>query len=235
MASREVFWNIQYSYVMYILAAIAIAFWVLSIYRRYKLWRMGKPEDRTKDLGKRVWVFIRTTVVDVLAHRRFLRDPYSGIMHLILFWGFVILLLAAATDATTYYINRHITGAPYLWFSLIVDIGGLLVLIGIIMAACRRYIWKPEKLNAILDDGIGMALIAVILITGYMVEGLRQAATEINIHPDWAVWSPGGFVFAKAFAGMSHNSLLFWHRFLWWFHAMISIGGFVYVGLVFSK
>jgi Fe-S oxidoreductase/nitrate reductase gamma subunit len=220
---------------MYILAAIAIAFWVLSIYRRYKLWRMGKPEDRTKDLGKRVWVFIRTTVVDVLAHRRFLRDPYSGIMHLILFWGFVILLLAAATDATTYYINRHITGAPYLWFSLIVDIGGLLVLIGIIMAACRRYIWKPEKLNTILDDGIGMALIAVILITGYMVEGLRQAATEINIHPDWAVWSPGGFVFAKAFAGMSQNSLLFWHRFLWWFHSALTIGAFIYVALAFSK
>jgi Fe-S oxidoreductase/nitrate reductase gamma subunit len=220
---------------MYILAAIAVAFWVFSLYRRYQLWRMGKPEDRTKDLGKRVWVFIRTTVVDILAHRRFLRDPYSGIMHLILFWGFVILLLAAAIDAVTHYLNLHITGAPYLWFSLIVDMGGLLVLIGIIMAACRRYIWKPERLNTILDDGIGLALIAVILITGYMVEGLRQAATEISIHPDWAVWSPGGFVFAKAFASMSQNSLLFWHRFLWWFHSALTIGAFIYVALAFSK
>ena len=76
-------------------------------------------------------------------------------MHLIIFWGFVILLLAAAIDAVTHYINRHITGTPYLWFSLIVDIGGLLVLIGIIMAAYRRYIWKPKRLNTILDDGIG--------------------------------------------------------------------------------
>jgi Fe-S oxidoreductase/nitrate reductase gamma subunit len=235
LASREVFWNIQYSYVMYILAAIAVAFWVFSLYRRYQLWRMGKPEDRTKDLGKRVWVFIRTTVVDVLAHRRFLRDPYSGIMHLILFWGFVILLLAAAIDAVTHYINLHITGAPYLWFSLIVDIGGLLVLIGIIMAAYRRYVWKPERLNTILDDGIGLALIAVILITGYMVEGLRQAATEINIHPDWAVWSPGGLAFAKAFVGMSQSSLLFWHRFLWWFHSALTISAFIYVALAFSK
>jgi Fe-S oxidoreductase/nitrate reductase gamma subunit len=220
---------------MYILAAIAVAFWVFSLYRRYQLWRMGKPEDRTKDLGKRVWVFIRTTVVDVLAHRRFLRDPYSGIMHLILFWGFVILLLAAAIDAVTHYINLHITGAPYLWFSLIVDIGGLLVLIGIIMAAYRRYVWKPERLNTILDDGIGLALIAVILITGYMVEGLRQAATEINIHPDWAVWSPGGLAFAKAFVGMSQSSLLFWHRFLWWFHSALTISAFIYVALAFSK
>jgi Fe-S oxidoreductase/nitrate reductase gamma subunit len=237
LASREVFWNIpnRDSYVMYILSAIAVAFWAFSIYRRYKLWHLGKPDDCSKHIGKRIPVFIRTTVVDALAHRRFLRDPYPGIMHLIIFWGFVILLLAAAIDATTHYINRHITGAPYLWFSLIVDIGGILVLIGIIMAAYRRYIWKPKGLNTILDDGVVLTSLAVILITGYMVEGLRQAATELTLHPDWAVWSPGGFVFAKAFAGMSRNSLLFWHRFLWWFHSAITIGGIMYVALVFSK
>jgi len=220
---------------MYILAAIAVAFWAFSIYRRYKLWHLGKPDECSKNIGKRIRVFIRTTVVDALAHRRFLRDPYPGIMHLMIFWGFVILLLAAAIDATTHYINRHITGAPYLWFSLIVDIGGLLVLIGIIMAAYRRYIWKPKRLNTILDDGIVLTSLAVILITGFMVEGLRQAATELTVHPDWAVWSLGGFVFAKAFAGMSQNSLLFWHKSLWWFHSALTIGGIMYIALVFSK
>ncbi len=235
MASREVFWNISYSYLVYILAAVAVAFWVSGLYRRYKLWRMGKPHDCSKDICKRIGVFIRTTVADVLFHRRFLRDPYPGIMHLIIFWGFIILLLASAVDAVTYYSGLHIRGVPYLWFSLIVDIGGILALIGIIMAACRRYIWKPQRLNTILDDDIGLALIAAILITGYMVEGLRQAATEINTHPDWAVWSPGGLVFAKAFAGMSQGSLLFWHRFLWWLHSALTIGAILYVALVFSK
>jgi Fe-S oxidoreductase/nitrate reductase gamma subunit len=235
LPSREVFWNISYSYVMYILAAIAVAFWVFSIYRRYKLWHLGKPDDCSKNVGKRIRVFIRTTVVDVLAHRRFLRDPYPGMMHLIIFWGFVILLLASAVDSVTYYSNRHITGAPYLWFKLIVNIGGLLVLIGIIMAAYRRYIWKPKRLNTILDDGVVLTSMAVILITGYMVEGLRQASTELTRHPDWAVWSLGGFVFAKAFAGMSQNSLLFWHRFLWWFHSGLSIGAIIYFALAFSK
>lgn len=235
MASREVFWNIPYGYVIYLLAAIALAFWVFGFYRRYQLWHLGKPDDCSKNIGKRIPVFIRTTVVDVLAHRRFLRDPYPGMMHLIILWGFVILLLASAIDAVTYYISRHISGTPYLWFKLIVDIGGLLVLIGIIMAAYRRYISKPERLNTILDDGIGMALIAAILITGFMVEGLRQAAAEINIHPDWTAWSLGGSVLAKAFSGASQNSLLFWHRSLWWFHSALAIGGIIYVALVFSK
>ena len=235
MPSREVFWNIQYSYVMYILAAISGAFLVFSIYRRYKLWHLGKPDDCSKNIGRRIGVFIRTMVVDVLAHRRFLRDPYAGVMHLVIFWGFVILLLASAIDAVTHYTNRHVVGAPYLWLSLITDIGGILVLIGIIMAAYRRYVQKPEKLPTVLDDGIGLAFLAAILITGYMVEGLRQAATELTLHPDWAVWSPGGFVFAKAFAGMSQDSLLFWHWFLWWFHAVLTFGSFIYIALVFSK
>ncbi len=235
MASREVFWNISYSYLVYILAAIAVAFWVFSLYRRYKLWRLGKPDDCSKEIGKRIGVFIRTAIVDVLFHRRFLRDPYPGMMHFIIFWGFVILLLASAVDAVTHYSGLHIRGVPYLWFSLIVDIGGILALIGIIMAAFRRYILKPKRLNTVLDDDIGLALIAAILITGYMVEGLRQAATEINIHPDWAVWSPGGLVFAKAFSGLSQDSLLFWHRFLWWFHSALTIGAIIYVALVFSK
>jgi Fe-S oxidoreductase/nitrate reductase gamma subunit len=235
LPSREIFWNIRYGYVVYILAAIAVAFLAFSIYRRYKLWHLGKPDDRSKNIGGRIGVFIRTMFVDILAHRRFLREPYPGIMHLLIFWGFVILLLASAIDAVTHYANRHIVGTPYLWFSLMADIGGLLVLVGIVMAAYRRYILKPERLNSVLDDGIGLALIAAILITGYMVEGLRQAATELTPHPDWAVWSPFGFVFAKAFAGMSQDSLLFWHRSLWWFHAALTIGAFIYVALVFSK
>ncbi len=235
MPSREVFWNIQYSQVMYILNGIAVAFLVFSIYRRYKLWRLGRPDDCSKNIGERIGVFIRTMVVDVLAHRRFLRDPFAGIMHLFIFWGFGILLLASALDAITHYTNQHIIGTPYLWFSLISDLGGILALLGIIMAAYRRYILKPERLNSVLDDGIGLALIAAILITGYMIEGLRQAATELSLHPDWAGWSPGGFVFAKAFANMSQDSLLSWHRVLWWFHAALTIGAFVYIALVFSK
>ena len=173
--------------------------------------------------------------MDVLAHRRFLRNPYAGIMHLLIFWGFIILLLASAVDAVSYYSGIHITGTPYLWFSLISDLGGLLVLVGILMAAVRRYIWKPKGLNTILDDGIVMAFIGAILITGYMVEGLRQAATELVHHPDWAVWSPGGLVFAQAFAGMNEKSLSSWHWFLWWLHSGLTLGAFVYIGMVFSK
>ncbi len=220
---------------MYLLAALGVAYWIYSLYQRYQLWRIGRPDECTQEIGKRIRVFIQTLLTEILTHRKFLRDPFPGIMHFLIFWGWIILLLASAVDAFTYYANLHLVGTPYLWFSLIVDIGGLLVIIGMLMAVLRRYILKPERLNSVFDDGIITALILIILVTGYMVEGLRQAATELKTHPEWALWSPGGFVFAKAFEGMDEESLRFWHQWLWWFHALMTIGGFVYVGLVFSK
>ena len=45
-ASREVFWNIQFGEIIYILAVISVIVFIYAFYRRYKLWRMGKPENR---------------------------------------------------------------------------------------------------------------------------------------------------------------------------------------------
>lgn len=235
MASREVFWNISYGNLIYLLAIISILIWVWYFYKRLKLWQIGRQENRSKEIWKRIVIFIHTIVTDVLIHRRFLRHPFSGTMHFLIFWGFIILLLASAVDAITYYSNRHIVGTAYLWFSLISDIGGIMVFIGIIMAAYRRYVWKPEGLNTILDDGIVIGSIGIIIVTGYMIEGLRQALTEIKMHPDWAIWSPGGFVFAKIFSELDEISIRFWHKFLWWFHSALTIGLIIYCGVTFSK
>lgn len=209
--------------------------WLYGFHQRYRVWRLGRPDERSKEIGKRIGIFICTTIVDVFAHRKFLRQPFSGIMHLVVFWGFIILLLASAVDAISYYSGYHIQGSLYLWFSLISDLGGFLILLGILMAAFRRYIWKPKSLNSLLDDGIILASITAIVITGYMIEGLRQAATEIGSHPDWAVWSPGGWIFAKIFIDLSDGALRTWHRFLWWFHSALTIGVILYSGLAFSK
>jgi Fe-S oxidoreductase/nitrate reductase gamma subunit len=178
---------------------------------------------------------VRTTVSDILGHRRFLREPYAGIMHFLIFWGFVMLLVGSAVDFVTHVIRVELTGGTYLGFSLLFDLGGILAFVGALMAIVRRYIVKPERLKTVFDDGWILSFIVVIIITGFVVEGLRQAATELPTHLDWAIWSPGGLVFAEAFKGLSEDSLVLLHRSLWWFHAVVAFGAIVYVALVFSK
>jgi Fe-S oxidoreductase len=49
------------------------------------------------------------------------------------------------------------------------------------------------------------------------------------------VWSPGGWVFAKAFLGASQASLLLAHRSLWWFHVFLTLGAIIYVSVWNAK
>jgi Fe-S oxidoreductase/nitrate reductase gamma subunit len=156
-------------------------------------------------------------------------------MHFLIFWGFVMLLVGSAVDFVTHVIRVELTGGTYLGFSLLFDLGGILAFVGALMAIVRRYIVKPERLKTVFDDGWILSFIVVIIITGFVVEGLRQAATELPTHLDWAIWSPGGLVFAEAFKGLSEDSLVLLHRSLWWFHAVVAFGAIVYVALVFSK
>ena len=234
MAERELFWNVPLGWLVYF--GIALAFLLgYVIYRRVKLWRRGGPDDRSKDLGKRIWAFIGTAIVDGFIHRRILRDPYPGIMHFLIFWGCVVLLMGAAYDFVTHYLLGGVSGLPYLLASLIVDVLGVLVLIGVIIAAIRRYIQRPKRLDSTVEDAGALSLIFLVVLTGFLVEGLRMAATELVPHPDWAVWSPGGLLFAWAFAGLGRGVIITAHGTLWWIHVGLAFGGIAWVCLSFSK
>ena len=206
-----------------------------AIYRRIKLWRLGKPEKRVEHVGKRIAAFVRATFTDILGHRRFLREPYAGTMHFLIFWGFLLLLFGSSVDAITHFANAELRGPTYLGFSLLFDIGGVMAFVGTIMAAVRRYIMRPERLNTIFDDAVILSLLFATIITGFIVEGLRQAATELPSHFDWSIWSPGGLIFAEAFKASGQDALLMAHKSLWWFHSALAVGSITYVGLSFSK
>ena len=232
MPTREIFWNIGvYGYILYSLLIPLAIILAYAVYKRYRLWRLGQPDNRFENLGKSIWSFVVTGVVDGLIHRRFLRDPYPGIIHFLIFWGCIIFLLAAAIDFITHYAIGGLAGAPYLGLSLAVDAFGILVLAGVIIAAFRRYIQRPERLDNRLEDAIALALVFLVVLTGFIIEGLRIAA----LNPPWEVWSPGGWVLAQLFSGLSEGTLLTLHASFWWFHVALTLGAIVYVALTFSS
>jgi len=243
-ASREVFWNIAIGPpLLYTLAIVAVGILIYVIYRRRRLWMVGKPDNRFDNLSKRIRDFIVTAVAEGLFHRRFLRSPYSGIMHFLIFAGCGLLLLGSFLDFLSHYFLHFIHGNVYLGLGLATDIGGVFVLIGVIMAAVRRYIQKPERLNSILDDAIVLVLIFVVLITGFFLEGFRLVAAtpeglsqpEFYSHPEWARWSFAGYSIASLFAGSTEGTRIAWYGGLWWLHSVLSMGVIIYVSLSFSK
>jgi Fe-S oxidoreductase/nitrate reductase gamma subunit len=234
MASREIFWNIHFGEIVYLLGFVVVAVVFYALYRRLRLWRLGSKDDRLSSLGTRIRTFV-TTMADGLWHRRIVSDRYAGPMHILIFGGFGLLLMGPFLDFVSEHFFHFMKGNVYLGVSLLLDVGGLLVLAGVGMAAYRRYVIRPARLDNLLDDGLALSLLFLIIVTGFAVEGLRIATTELDAHPDWAAWSPVGFVFAKAFSGLGEDVNLTLHRVLWWGHMSISLGGIAYVFLSFSR
>jgi Fe-S oxidoreductase/nitrate reductase gamma subunit len=148
-------------------------------------------------------------------------------------------------DVISHYIVEFLHGNTYLAISFLADLGGVMLIIGVLMVAVRRYILKPDRLDNIPADGIALGFIFVIVVTGFVLEGLRIAATTANYElvepaissPDsiwsWAQWSFLGFGFAKAFEGADH--VIGWYQGLWWFHSVLVIGVIIYIALSFPK
>jgi len=250
---REIFWNIAYGEIIYVLGAIAVGALIYAIYRRYKYWRLGSPDSRFSDFGKRIWVFIITAVVDGIIHRKFFgifdnfehrrpaltdirpKELYPGITHFLIFAGTTLLLIGTALDVISHYVVPFLYGGVYLGLSIGTDIGGIIAIVGVILAVIRRYGQKPDRLDNKFDDLVALLLILVVIVTGFIVEGFRIAATELKTNPDWAPWSPGGYILALAFSNLSQSALLLWHQIWWWLHSVISIGAIIYVAFYFSR
>ena len=130
--AREVFWNIPFGEIIYVLGAIAVGIFIYALYRRYKLWRLGRPDNRSNHLGKRIWVFLVSGVVDILLHRKFLgvadglghrrfsvkdlrpKEFYPGIIHFLIFAGCFILLMGTVLDVISHYFIEFLHGGVYL-------------------------------------------------------------------------------------------------------------------------
>ena len=105
-------------------------------------------------------------------------------MHLLIFWGFLLLAIGTGLVAFEDDFFRPLFGITYLHgdfyliFSFILDLAGLAAIVGVVMALIRRYGTRPERLDNQRDDMIALLWILVVLVTGFLVEGgphsLRQ-------------------------------------------------------------
>jgi Fe-S oxidoreductase/nitrate reductase gamma subunit len=231
--SRPLFWNIgKIGSINYILAIVAVLILVYAFYDRIRLWRHGTAANRSDSMVKRV----KGVIQYIFGHWRVLKDLYPGIMHTLIFWGFVLLFIGTCVEAFDHYSGLHfLKDTAYIAFSFVLEVAGLALLIGVIIAAWRRYITRPSRLDNKPDDLWVLFLLFVVVVTGFFVEGLRIAALNAPVNAPWARWSFVGWICSKCFAGLTQSSALVWHKGIWWVHvvlAYIFIASIVYTRLL---
>ena len=216
-ATREIYWNVTHVWVMYALLAPTALVAGYGVYRHLSRWRRGQPAARFDRPAERLGLLFRHAV----AQRRTARDAVAGLFHAFISYGFVVLTIATTVVALDADFGTAIMrGRFYLYFqSLAVDVFGALVMVGVLMAAARRYLKRPAKLVHTDEAALILAAVFLMCLQGFLIEGWRIAATG----DPWAAWSPFGNLVARASRSlMSAETMRSAHVFTWWFHLATS-------------
>ena len=206
---------------------VIIALFALGFWRRYRLWRVGQPDNRSDKWLTRLMGTLAVAIANIRILR--LSELYPGLMHSLIFGGAALLFLGKIIRLFSF---GGLTVPPqsiYLYASLIAEIGGVLILIGGGMAVYRRYIRKPARLDTQPEDNLVFIWAFLLILTGFMVKGFRIAISDVS-PTDWSMWSPVGYLISNAFTTFVteiKNEILVWHRVL--FH---TIPAFIFLGYI---
>ena len=208
--------------------ALALGVCAYGIYKRIKLWRLGMPEASFDKPLDRVAMFFQGVVAQgrVLRARRE-RDPkphsaFAAWMHGLIFYGFFALVFGTTIVALKDYgVVDLYQGWFYAFVTVVCEIGGLALGVGLVMGIFRRNA-KPKEFAHALDYSILYAVLALLVLQGFMIEGFRLAVQQNA--PD-ALYSFVGSAFALLFpASMSESVTNNVYAALWYSHMLTTMG-----------
>ncbi|KAF0107756.1 MAG: iron-sulfur-binding reductase [Anaerolineaceae bacterium] len=169
---------------------------------------------------------LRDFFVHILGQVRILDKIYPGVMHFMIFWGVTIQVIGTIINILNMalFLPWVITFPRdnwYLGYELAMDIAGGMILLGVLMAAIRRYIWRPKYLDTKWDDTVALILLFLIAVVGFTNEGIRLMVTN----PPWATWSPIGNWTASIMAatGFPVEQAAAWHDALVYIHVILAL------------
>ena len=237
---NHVFWASQQIYIMKVFGLIIIGLLALLIglivvfalsfwWRHFRLWHLGKAEDRLGQVANR----IKTVLAEIFGHVRIWKEFYPGSMHFLILWGTVFIFLGKIIRLFSYPVG--LTTPPqkiFLYASFLSEFGGALVIIGAILAVIRRYVIKPSRLETKPDRTLIFVWGFALLITGYFIKGYRIAVIGGGVVPDALSWAPISYLVSRFFLVLPTqplNELLVWHRAL--IHAVPALLLFLYVSV----
>jgi Fe-S oxidoreductase len=176
-----------------------------------------------KKLISRLWNLFVNAVLQV----RIWDKAYPGLMHLLIFGGVTIQVLGTFVNLTQMALFIPFLELPfprasgYLIFELVMDLAGVAIWVGVIMALFRRLVLRPKTLESNWDDYYALAMLALIPLAGFMTEGARLVANN----PIWAAWSPVGNLVANLMrtTGVSPGSAAELHSYLVFSHVLLGL------------
>lgn len=224
------YWNISGYAIFWFLFAIAFGLFVQRVYFLFRLLRLGQKEKRSESLGRRIKAMLVEVFPQWCNLKSVTREDLAGIGHALLFWGFGLFLIGYIIFIGLgggFGLSSALEGSPFKTvYSSILDIAGLFVTAAVIWAAIRRYIIKPERLEASFEAGIILLMVFALMVLHFCLEGFGYAAYHISDS-----LPPIGAALASFLTstGISESTLVTVYKGVWWLHYAVILGFLVYI------
>lgn len=151
--------------IVILLTLVAMGFFARTVYILFSLLKKAQPTENFPPISQSIKDFF----VMVLAQTKVLRWHYSGILHVLIFWGFLVLgttvieMYGEAFDPE--FVFPIIGGTEVMAFSQ--NLFTILVLVGVFMAFVLRNFVKPKRYEGSdhIDAMVILGFITIIAVT----------------------------------------------------------------------
>jgi Fe-S oxidoreductase len=207
------------------LAVTGYAIYVFAelVKTRIRYIKLGKKAEFNKTVKER----IDALLIYVFGQKKLLKDKKSGTMHVMFFYGF-LLVQFGAIDLIWKGLapGSHLPLGPlYPYFTFFQEIVVFIILVGVIWGFYRRYIEKLVRLKRGFLAGL-----VYLFLTGLMLCTLLANGMDIVWHGSDASWSePVAQAIAAIFSWLPQTAAAALFFVFWWGHLLFLLAFLVYV------
>ncbi len=224
------YWGIPGYLVFWVLFAIAFGLFLQRVYLLYRLMRLGKPEDRFDRIGERIKNMLVEVAPQWCTLKTVTRKDVAGLAHALLFWSFSLFFISYIIFvglAGGFGLSEYIERTPFetVYFSIL-DIAAVIVTVTLIVAAIRRYVIRPPRLEPTAEAGVILMMVFSLMALHVLSVGFDHASRGVQ-----ASWPPLGATLAGLLSrsGLSKDTLEAGYRWMWWLHYLVILSFMVYI------
>ncbi|MFP3726280.1 heterodisulfide reductase-related iron-sulfur binding cluster [Priestia filamentosa] len=206
-----------------IVTAYAVFLFSYLIRTRLAYIRLGRKIEFDGEVKERY----RKVVENVFGQKKLLKDRKSGIIHVLFFYGFILVQFGALDFIIKgLFPGHHLPFGPvYGGFTFFQEIVTLLILVAVLWAFHRRYIEKLVRLKRGFKSGL-----VLLFIGGLMISVLAGNGMSLIWHNEQLGWSePVASLIASLFSFLPQTGATALFYAAWWVHLLLLLAFLVYV------
>jgi len=160
------------SLVLIALIVVSLVMFLLPVMKRIRIVRSAKGSLGIDQAGRRTGRWIS----EVIFQKKVIsQKPFAGIMHALVFWGFLVFVLATVDHfCRGFGVSILGEGAFFRGYSVVASAFAALVIIGITSLFIRRFVFRPSALGEHLSWESGLV---ALFIEGLMITYILEVAS----------------------------------------------------------